>query len=160
MLSRQINTPLTSSVGRLFDAIASLLDIRHQASFEGQGAMELEFLLDRAEDGHYEFDVRSNVIDWSPAIVAMLKDLEQNLPLNLISSKFHHTLVEIIVSIAKQVGVKQIALTGGCFQNKYLTERAVRRLTQAGFDPFWHHQIPPNDGGLAVGQTIAALRYR
>jgi hydrogenase maturation protein HypF len=160
MLSRQINTPLTSSVGRLFDAIASLLDIRHQSSFEGQGAMELEFLLDRAEDGHYEFDVRSSVIDWSPAIVAILQDLEQNLPLNRISSKFHHTLVEIIVSIAKQVGVKQIALTGGCFQNKYLTERAVRKLRQAGFDPFWHHQIPPNDGGLAVGQTIAALRYR
>jgi hydrogenase maturation protein HypF len=160
MLSRQINTPLTSSVGRLFDAIASLLDLRHQASFEGQAAMELEFLLDRsALAEYYQFDARSTVIDWSPTIGAILQDLDRQLPLNWISTKFHNTLVEIIVAVAKQVGTSQIALTGGCFQNKYLTERAVHRLSAEGFDPYWHHHIPPNDGGLAVGQTIAALRY-
>ncbi len=158
MLSKQINAPLTSSVGRLFDAIASLLDLRHQASFEGQAAMELEFILDPAIDEYYEFDTRSNIINWSPAIVAILNDLDRQVPLNWISAKFHNTLVEIIISIAQQVGVSQIALTGGCFQNKYLTERAVQRLRQEGFNPFWHHQIPPNDGGLAVGQTIAAYR--
>jgi hydrogenase maturation protein HypF len=159
MLSKQLNTPLTSSVGRLFDVVASLLDLHQQTSFEGQAAMALESMIsDQSDiDEYYEFDPLAKIIDWSPPIQGILQDLEQQLPHSQIVAKFHNTLVEIIVAVAQQIGVRKIALTGGCFQNKYLTERSIQRLRQEGFDPFWHQYIPPNDGGLAVGQAIAAL---
>jgi hydrogenase maturation protein HypF len=159
MLSRRLNAPLCSSVGRLFDAIASLLGICQQASFEGQAAMALEFMLDNPElDGHYEFELQGHIINWSPAIAAILDDLERQVPPHRISAKFHNTLVEIIVAVAKQSGESQVLLTGGCFQNKYLTERAIQRLKAEGFSPYWHQHIPPNDGAIAVGQAIAVLR--
>jgi hydrogenase maturation protein HypF len=88
-----------------------------------------------------------------------LQDLEQQLPHSQIIAKFHNTLVEIIMAVAQQIGVRKIALTGGCFQNKYLTERSVQRLKQEGFDAFWHQYIPPNDGGLVVGQAITARSH-
>jgi hydrogenase maturation protein HypF len=75
----------------------------------------------------------------------------------LISAKFHNTLAEIIVAVATQVGQPRLALSGGCFQNRYLTERTAARLEQEGFRPYWHQRIPPNDGGLALGQIVAAL---
>jgi len=70
----------------------------------------------------------------------------------------HNTLVNAIVELAAEIGVERIALTGGCFQNKYLTERTVTRLRQAGFRPYWHQRIPPNDGGIALGQVMSAIR--
>jgi len=75
-----------------------------------------------------------------------------------IAAKFHNTLVEMIVAMAKRVGEEQIVLTGGCFQNRYLIERTIQRLRAEGFRPYWHQQIPPNDGGIALGQIMAALR--
>jgi hydrogenase maturation protein HypF len=77
-------------------------------------------------------------------------------PIEEIAAKFHNTLVEMIVVIAHQVGIEQVLLTGGCFQNRYLLERSIQRLRVEGFVPYWHHQIPPNDGGLAVGQILGA----
>ena len=74
------------------------------------------------------------------------------------ATKFHNGLVEMIAIVAKQVGIEKVVLTGGCFQNRYLTERAMYKLQQSGFQPYCCHQIPPNDGGLAVGQVMAALR--
>ena len=84
----------------------------------------------------------------------LLDDMSDNL--NLIASKFHNTLVESIISIAKRVGEERVVLSGGCFQNKYLTERKIHRLQREGFQPYWHQRIPPNDGGLALGQIFAA----
>jgi hydrogenase maturation protein HypF len=161
MLSQQLNTPMTSSVGRLFDAVASLLDIYQQTSFEGQAAMALESMIfDRSEiEEYYEFDPLAKIIDWSLLIGGILQDLERQLPQSQIVAKFHNTLVEIMVAVAKRIDIRRIALTGGCFQNQYLTERSIQRLKQEGFDPFWHHQIPPNDGGLSLGQTISALGH-
>ncbi len=159
MLSKPINTPLTSSVGRLFDAIASLLGICQQASFEGQAAMALEFLLDNREtEAYYEFDLQGKIVDWSPMLTAILQDLERQIPPNLISAKFHNTLVEIIIAVAWRSGESQIVLTGGCFQNKHLTERAIQRLREEGFCPYWHQHIPPNDGAIAAGQVAAVIR--
>ena len=91
-------------------------------------------------------------------ILKILEDIHNQLPLGIISAKFHNTLVEAIVTIAKQVGIQKIVLSGGCFQNKYLTEKAVIRLQQENFRPYWHQRIPPNDGGIALGQIMAALR--
>jgi hydrogenase maturation protein HypF len=86
----------------------------------------------------------------------ILADLKSGIPIGLISAKFHNTLAEVIVAVAGRVGVPQVVLSGGCFQNRYLTERTVARLGQAGFRPYWHQRIPPNDGGIAFGQIIAA----
>jgi hydrogenase maturation protein HypF len=160
ILAKNLNCPLTSSVGRLFDGISSILGICHQVSFEGQAAIALEFAtLETKTDEFYDFNLTQNkIIQWQPMLRAILADLNHNIPINFISAKFHNTLVEIIVAIAKLVGEKKVILTGGCFQNLYLIEKATTRLKIENFVPYWHHQIPSNDGGIAVGQILGAIR--
>jgi hydrogenase maturation protein HypF len=169
MLHNNLNAPLTSSAGRLFDAISSLIGLRQQTEFEGQPAMELEFrIAGLTADESYPFEILSpsdlasapTVIDWGPTIQAILADLYHCQSVQSISAKFHNTLVEMMVAIAKVIGEQTIVLTGGCFQNRYLTERAITRLRQENFCPYWHQQIPPNDGGIALGQIMAVLRAR
>ncbi len=166
MLANQINAPICSSMGRLFDGIASIVGIRQQISYEGQGAMELEFAIaDLQTEATYNFELihppdKTNnypiIIDWQPIVREILRDMAQNRTLAEIAVKFHNTLVEIIIAIAKIIERKNILLTGGCWQNKYLTERAIALLKQANFTPHWHHRIPCNDSGLALGQIVAA----
>ncbi|HEY9853606.1 MAG TPA: carbamoyltransferase HypF [Leptolyngbyaceae cyanobacterium] len=166
MLAKSVNAPVTSSVGRLFDAIASLVGLPQQISFEGEAAMQLEFALDGiTTDIHYEFTIKNGelsnfpvTLDWQPMIIEILDDIKKQIPLAIISAKFHNTLVESIIFVAKQLNISKVLLTGGCFQNKYLTEKAVQRLTQENFHPYWHQRIPPNDGGIALGQIMAALK--
>ncbi len=161
MLRKQVNAPVTSSVGRLFDAVASLSGLRQRVSFEGQAAMALEFAIQRGIEGFYPFDVMgqgTGIVDWQPMILALLADLQRGQTIGGIAAKFHNTLAEVIVSISRRYGRAAIVLTGGCFQNKYLTERTVRRLQAEGFRPYWHQRIPPNDGGVALGQVMAAMR--
>ena len=176
MLEKKINCPMTSSCGRLFDAVASLAGVRQTNSFEGQAAMELEFsvqrhlsesfypvdlieveLLKRSEkfSGCYDLNLKYQ-LDETPLVQELLEDILENRSLNLMASKFHNTLVESIVTVAKRVGEERVVLSGGCFQNKYLTEQAIQRLRREGFRPYWHQRIPPNDGGLALGQIFAA----
>jgi hydrogenase maturation protein HypF len=97
------------------------------------------------------------IVDWSPILNGIFADLRAGLPVGLISAKFHNTLAEVIVAVARQAGQTQVVLSGGCFQNRYLTERAAARLVREGFRPYWHQRIPPNDGGIALGQIIATL---
>ena len=171
MLARRLNSPRTSSIGRLFDAVASLAGLRPQVRFEGQAAMELEFALDgtaSAADA-YLFPLRTAhtpqqtphaplLLDWSNLLEVLLADIRHRVPVSRISARFHNALAEAIVSVANKVGQPRVVLSGGCFQNRYLTERTVQRLQQAGFQPYWHQRIPPNDGGIALGQVVAALR--
>lgn len=166
MLKSGLNAPLTSSVGRLFDAVASLLGLRQTSRFEGEAAMALEFACEGIEtEEAYPFRILECgtpkaplIIDWAPLIEAILGELEHSRPTGEIAVLFHNTLSEIIVSVARRIGEEKVVLTGGCFQNKVLTERAMMRLSAEGFQPYRHQQIPPNDGGLAVGQILAALR--
>jgi hydrogenase maturation protein HypF len=161
MLSKGINSPFTSSAGRLFDAVASILGLRQQVTFEGQAAMELEFAIQPDIDDVYPFEITDGlpmVVDWAPMIPEMLIDLQRGQPAGNISAKFHNTLTESIVAAARKVGEPKIVLTGGCFQNRYLAERSVGRLLDAGFKPYWHQRVPPNDGGIALGQVVAAAR--
>jgi hydrogenase maturation protein HypF len=171
MLARRFNSPQTSSAGRLFDAVASLVGLRQQVRYEGQAAMELEFALEAAEPTSeaYDFSIlplhASRIthhppllLDWSPMVEALLSDLDHRVPIPLISARFHNALAEAIVAVAKQVGQPRVVLSGGCFQNRYLTERTVQRLQEEGLRPYWHQRIPPNDGGISLGQVIAALR--
>ncbi len=163
MLARGLNAPLTSSAGRLFDTVAAILGLRQVCQFEGQAAMELEFSLDGVvTDEAYPFRTQAEgkpwVLDWEPAIREILADVQGRRPVGTIAARFHNTLVEMIVTVARLAGQERIILTGGCFQNRYLTERAVERLRAEGFRPYWHQRIPPNDGGIPVGQIIAAAR--
>ena len=164
MLKEGLNSPLTSSVGRLFDGVAALAGLRQRISFEGQAAMDLESALDGIEtDESYQFNISQAgdaplVLDWQPVIEGVLADVKRGLRTGEISAKFHNALVEAIVATARRVGERRVALTGGCFQNRYLTERAVKRLEQEGFRAYWHQRVPPNDGGIALGQILAVRR--
>lgn len=161
MLQKGIQTPRTSSVGRLFDAVSAITGICGEASFEGQAAMELEFAVDPGINDHYTYDVvhlsdEPFVVDWEPMIREIVSDAQKQIAPSIIATRFHNTLAEIIVDVARRVGETRVILTGGCFQNRYLTEVAVRGLTAAGFLPYWHQRIPPNDGGIAIGQAVGA----
>jgi hydrogenase maturation protein HypF len=182
MLKRGINSPHCSSVGRLFDALAFLAGLRERARFEGQAAMELEFALEGVEtdeayplriadcglrkEGEGSGETRSEirnpksemVLDWAPMIKAILADVERGFPVGEISAKVHNALAETIVGVAQRIGERRVVLSGGCFQNRYLTERSVARLRAEGFQPYWHQRVPPNDGGIALGQIMAAMR--
>ncbi|HKM57099.1 MAG TPA: carbamoyltransferase HypF [Chthoniobacterales bacterium] len=159
MLSKGLNAPVTSSAGRLFDAVASILGLRQRTTFEGQAAMQLEYALEPGVDEFYSFEISeqtTQIVDWAPMIAEILIDLQKGQTCGQISAKFHNTLAEIIVAVARRLGEQRVVLTGGCFQNRYLVERSVDRLREAGFKPYWHQRIPPNDGGIALGQVIAA----
>jgi hydrogenase maturation protein HypF len=163
MLAKRINSPRTSAAGRLFDAVAAILALHLEAQFEGQAAMELEWALaDVVTDESYPMNITGDgsplVIDWEPMVRQILADLRHDLPPGRIAAMFHNALVESIVAVARRIGDERVVLTGGCFQNRYLTERAVHRLRQEGFRPSWHQRIPPNDGGIALGQVVAAAR--
>jgi hydrogenase maturation protein HypF len=159
MLEKQVNAPLTSSAGRLFDAVASLAGLRQRASFEGQAAMELEFARQLNVRDAYPIRIEQGEptkVDWEPMIRELLADVGRKESNGVISAKFHNALAEMIVVVAKKIGELNVVLTGGCFQNRYLTERTVARLREEKFTPYWHNRIPPNDGGIALGQAVAA----
>jgi len=161
MLVKGLQSPATSSAGRLFDAVASLVGLRQQVSFEGQAAMELEFAIQPCVCEAYSFEIKStapSIVDWRPMIEEIVEDVRRGVPAGVISAQFHNALVEIIVAVARHVGQTRVVLTGGCFQNRYLTERSVQRLLETGFRPYWHQRVPPNDGGIALGQIVDAAR--
>jgi len=168
MMEKGINSPRTSSAGRLFDGVSSLLGIRQEVRFEGQAAMELEFVTEVQKEAlSYPFLLAQKdegdsgpgtVVDWQPMIFRILQDLDSKPPIGYIAAKFHRTLSDMILAFARQAGLRSVVLTGGCFQNRLLLESAVISLRQEGFRPYWHQRFPPNDGGIALGQVIAALR--
>jgi hydrogenase maturation protein HypF len=160
MLQNHLNTPQTSSVGRLFDAIAALLGLCYVNTFEGEAALQLESILpETVTTATYPYALSQDatgtwILDWQPMLSALLAD--RNIPINQISAKFHSTLAEMVVDVAHRVRLPQIVLTGGCFQNRYLLEHTLQRLRVEGFVPYWHRQLPTNDGGLAAGQILGA----
>ena len=165
MMERGLRSPRTSSAGRLFDAVASIIGLRQVCRFEGQAAMELEFLTHKIEtDASYEFDLNEGAdargIDWSRMVRAIVRDVHDAVPVALIATKFHNTLAEMMVRVAQSCGEERVVLSGGCFQNRYLTERAIQRLRDAEFRPYWHQRVPPNDGGIALGQVAAVSRMK
>ena len=159
MLVRQVNSPLSSSAGRLFDGVAALAGLRLRCSFEGQAAMELEFAVDPAITDSYPFMIRETepfVIDWAPALHALLADRRQDVGARVSAARFHNMLADVILAIAQRCNQSKVVLSGGCFQNRYLTERVINQLRAGGFHPYWHQRVPPNDGGIALGQVWLA----
>ncbi|MEP6603292.1 MAG: carbamoyltransferase HypF [Spartobacteria bacterium] len=162
MLEKRINAPLTSSAGRLFDAVAGLIGLRSRASFEGQAAMELEFALQSGIEDRYSFSLRDKsplVLDWQPAVLEIIDDLREQQSRSIMAAKFHNMLTETIIAVARKIGEPKVVLSGGCFQNRYLAERTIDRLWAEGLHPYWHQRIPPNDGGISLGQVFAATLF-
>lgn len=162
--AEKVNTPITSSAGRLFDAFAALCGLRQRASYEGQAAAELEWVADGYATGkHYDLPIRTMrdkvaplILDWQPALEAALADIRAGAASGGVSEALHNGLAAAIAEIAHRVGEHRVVLTGGCFQNARLTEATVTALRVAGCDPAWHQRIPPNDGGIALGQAAWA----
>jgi hydrogenase maturation protein HypF len=166
MLNRGLNCPVTTSVGRLFDAVAALVGLRPSVSFEGEAAMALEWLAEPAERGAYPVDSLPGtaregmrppiILDWGPLLEAVLEDVRRGVSRGVISARFHNGLASAAVNVASRVGEERVALCGGCFQNRLLTERLAAALEQAGHTVLLHALVPPNDGGVSLGQIVVA----
>jgi hydrogenase maturation protein HypF len=183
MLRQGLNSPWTSSMGRLFDAVASLIGVRQFARHEGQAAMELEWLAARdTSDESYDFELTEcptlaaknaanpstgsgqamghqavRELDWAPMVRAIVAEHGSGVTPERIARRFHNSLAEMIACVAVNCGLP-VALSGGCFQNRLLTELTIARLEREGIRVYWHQRVPPNDGGIALGQVLGAAR--
>lgn len=157
-IAKGINTPLTSSMGRLFDAVSALLGICHTATYEGQAAIQLEALVDAEEDGFYPLPYDGTVIDMQPLLAQVLADIRANLPIATMAARFHNSVAYMIARVCQHIaankGITEVALSGGVFQNVTLLSKTVPLLEEAGLTVLLHHQVPPNDGGIALGQAV------
>jgi hydrogenase maturation protein HypF len=167
MLEDGINTPLTTSVGRLFDAVAALAGLRQVTRFEGQTAMALEHAAGDVEtEETYKWRVKTREdtpdaplqLDWQLLVEGLLGDVLGGERTGRIAVRFHNAMAEAVLAVATRISHERVALGGGCFQNRRLLERTLARLTSSGFRPYWPQRVPPNDGGIALGQVVAAAR--
>ncbi len=168
MLGRGINSPLCSSVGRLFDGVAALIGIRQEVSFEGQAAMELENLARRAagsrQEREYPVLVRQEelpVLDFGPMVRSLLEDIRRETEPALMAAAFHAWLTASVIAVLETLEgagnrIENVLLGGGCFQNRLLLAGLARRLEEKGLAVYSGEQVPVNDGGIALGQVLAA----
>jgi hydrogenase maturation protein HypF len=165
MRERGVNSPLTSSCGRLFDAVAALVGLRQQVNYEAQAAIELEMAMEESgEDSSYPLELKPEgkgwVIETRTLFEALVRDLRAEVPVSRVSRRFHNGLVEVFARLAmrlrEQTGLDRVCLSGGTFQNAYLLERLVARLAADGFHVFTQAEVPSGDGGLSLGQALVA----
>jgi hydrogenase maturation protein HypF len=165
MLSRRLNCPLTSSCGRLFDAAAVLSGIRLCVNYEGQAAIELEQAVE-TDDGYYEAGLETGggliLIDQFPIIEALVEDMRRRVARGVIAARFHNGLIRILgkaaVEAAERTGINRVALSGGVFQNAYLSERLERDLSRMGLEVYAHIEVPANDACISLGQAWIGAR--
>jgi hydrogenase maturation protein HypF len=163
-IEKKINTPWTSSMGRLFDAVSSLLSIRDEVHYEGQAAIELEMMADQGVKERYPFTIHQDktpmVIDPGEMIRAIVRDLIDGTPSARISGKFHRTIARLITETCEAIRSKEelnrVVLSGGVFQNFFLLPLVTEGLKSSGFDVYTHHLVPANDGGISLGQAVIA----
>ncbi len=161
MIEKKLNSPVTSSCGRLFDAVAALLGIRNTVSYEGQAAIQLENAMAGVEDeGAYSVGVADGIIDTKPLFDELLHDLKSGVEIKVISRRFHNSLINAFVGLAAHLRderqIDRVCLSGGTFQNLYLCENLQQKLESAGFQVFTQSEVPCNDGGLSLGQALIA----
>ena len=162
-IERNINCPLTSSAGRLFDAVAALLNVCTVSSFHAEAPMRLEAIADKETNDRYNFDTE-NTIKLKRTFDGIIEDIENRVPVSVISAKFHNTIINIIFAVVLQIrdkhNIKKVALSGGSFQNRYILARVEDLLRRNGFDVYSQCSIPANDGGIALGQLAIAAKRR
>jgi len=164
MINQQINTPLTSSCGRLFDAVSSLIGVRDKISYEGQAAVEMEALCREGIEEGYNFRIEREgqlfLIAPEDIFREIITDLKKGVNPATIATKFHNTVanftIELCVKIREETHLNQVALSGGVFQNRYLSERIIHQLTEKDFKVYFQRKVPPNDGGISLGQAVIA----
>jgi hydrogenase maturation protein HypF len=165
MVERRVNAPVSSSMGRIFDVAAALTGVRDRSSFEGQAAMDVEWLAEGAQSaGTYPFDIQSGaealVVDTRPLVRSIASDSQQGVSATIVARRLHDTILELIVSVCAGLravsGINVTVLSGGVFQNALLSQGASEQLSSAGFQVYRHQRVPPNDGGLAFGQLAVA----
>ncbi|MCP4535731.1 MAG: carbamoyltransferase HypF [Chloroflexi bacterium] len=158
-LERELNAVSTSSIGRLFDAVSALAGVCQEINYEAQAAIELEGLVKKGVEDAYPFDLGEQ-IDPAPCIRAIVADVRARVPVGVIAVKFHNGLAAMVRDVCLQLrdetGLDQVALSGGVFQNITLLERTVALLQVAGFTVYTHQLVPPNDGGISLGQAVIA----
>jgi hydrogenase maturation protein HypF len=164
-LERGVNTPRTSSMGRLFDAAASLAGVRQRVNYEAQAAIEFEALADTSEAGAYPFEIGTDAIGVLPAVLSLLEDVRVGTPTPVIAARFHNGIAALVTAASTQLraatGIPQVVLSGGVWQNITLLRRTLSLLREQGFQVYIHREVPANDGGLSLGQAaIAASRLR
>jgi hydrogenase maturation protein HypF len=165
-IATSLNSPPTSSMGRLFDAVASLIGVRQEVNYEGQAAIELEAIADPIETGAYAFDhvAGQEAVLPHPLIRAVVDDFCAGVSKPIISARFHNGVAAMIHDVCLRLrerhGLTQVALSGGVFQNVTLLGKTLAFLRGAGFEVFTHRLVPPNDGGIALGQAVMAARLR
>jgi hydrogenase maturation protein HypF len=161
MIKKEVNSPLCSSMGRLFDGVASIMGLRHHISYHAQAAIILEQAALRSKDtGCYRFSIEGEIIDFRPVIRDIVTDMRDGIPKDDIAAKFHNTVIGIIIHLSdilrRGSGINRVALSGGVFQNGILLEGSFNRLKEKGFAPLVHQLVPPNDGGISLGQIAAS----
>jgi len=164
-IEKRLNCPLTSSCGRLFDAVSSLIGIRDTVNYEGQAAIEMEMAADATVEDRYCWTMTVSddglyIIDTTEIIRGIVNDIEKEAPTSAMAARFHNTVADIIAEvcsiISRQTGLDRVALSGGVFQNIFLLQKTLRELRARKLDPIIHHQVPTNDGGIALGQVMIA----
>ena len=163
MIERGINTVPTSACGRLFDVVAAIAGVRQEVNFEAQAAIELEMSATAGIDAEYPFEISADEpwqIDLRPAIEGIVGDVLPGKPTGYIAAAFHNTVAAIVVEVCRRLriaeAINRVCLSGGTFQNLYLLERAVTALRTRDFEVYLHAKVPPNDGGIALGQAMIA----
>jgi hydrogenase maturation protein HypF len=165
VLRAGVNTPLTSSAGRLFDAVSSLLGVRDVVTYEGQAAVDLEQVADPAERASYAVPVRDGAvrrIEGSHLVRVIADELAAGVAVPVLAARFHNALADVVVDVCCRLrdehGLSTVALSGGVFQNSLLITRCLDGLEGAGFTVLTHHRVPPNDGGISRGQAAVATQ--
>lgn len=169
MIEQEINSPMTSSCGRLFDAVSALIGIRQKISYEAQAAIELEMKAHGQNrtldyDDEYDFELVENEDRWIIDVTSMfhkiVDDIKDSVPQSVISVKFHNSVAQFILSMCMRIrekyNLKEVALSGGVFQNRYLLCKVVKMLESYGFVPYFQKKVPTNDGGISLGQVVIA----
>ncbi|MEJ5201735.1 MAG: carbamoyltransferase HypF [Anaerolineales bacterium] len=159
-LGRQINSPMTSSMGRLFDAISALLGICQVNTYEGQAAIEMEALADPAEMGFYPLEIQGDQIIMNAMLYQIISDWRAGISIPVLAARFHNSIVQLVVELCLHVrngnGHSTVALSGGVWQNRLLLTKTLQELKRAKFTVLIHHRVPANDGGIALGQALIA----
>jgi hydrogenase maturation protein HypF len=156
MLAKGLQSPLTSSMGRLFDAVAGLAGLQARRGFEGQAAMALEFAAGESVAPPYSFEMKAGIADPAPLVEAVLRDLAGGCDAALVAARFHDALAELALTWARLGGLPDVVLSGGCFQNARLSALVQEKLSGAGFRVHRHRLFPPNDGCISLGQAVVA----
>lgn len=164
-MEQHINSPMTSSVGRLFDGVAALTGGRQRVNYEAQAAIEFESLVDETEKGIYRFELNKNTVGLKSTLNQLITDLHARVAINTIAARFHNGMAQMVLdgclSLKREAGINEVALSGGVWQNITLLGRTLSLLRNAGFQVYIHREVPTNDGGLSLGQAaIATSRLR